>query len=130
MLLDKQTVTDLLDKEAEGYDGNLLAIKLLPKDAIFEIVIEEIVTAEYYDSSKDEYFRFELSHDYFSYGKEIPEGHKRNLDLSINLNLSEHKEQAYTESTKTSRLFKWTVISFVVFIVVFFVTYFYVFYEI
>ena len=128
MLLDKETVTKLLDKEQGTYDDNLLAIKLLPNDAIFEIVIEEVVTAEYFDSSKNEYFRFELGHEYFSYGKEISESHKRNLDLSLNQNLLEHQSKVNEESRKVSRWLKWTVASFVLLVTLFFVTYLYTFY--
>lgn len=94
MFLDKETVMSLLDKKSTSYDGNLIAIKLLPNEAIFEIVIEEIVTAEYFDIGKNEFFIFDLSHDYFSFGKDIPESHIRSLDLDILKNLKEEKENS------------------------------------
>lgn len=129
MLLDKAAVIDLLDDKAADYDGNILAIKLLPDDTIFDIVVEDIVTAEYYDKDKEEYFRFELSYDYFSTGREIPESHVRNLDVSIKINLSEQEVEASGNSTKVSSTFKWTMTLLSLSLIIFIFIYIYMFYS-
>ena len=66
MLLSRDDVESLLDTNSSEYDSNLIILKTLPKDAIFCVEVEDIVTAEYYDESKDQTFSFRLDYDYFN----------------------------------------------------------------
>jgi hypothetical protein len=94
LALDKETVLSLLDKEAEDYDSSLVAINLLPADSIFEVVIEEIITAEYFDEKQQEHYIFKLSYDYYSSNTPIDGVHKRSLEASIKSSLDEQKEMS------------------------------------
>lgn len=100
MYLDRETVIDLLDKSSKNYDSNILIINTLPKDAIFLVQDEEIITAEYYDGIKDTIFVLELDYDYFNSNMSNYELEKRRVDLAIKENidasLKNNKESVIT----------------------------------
>ena len=88
MLLDKDTVLLLLDKGDSNYDSNLIALNTLPDDALFNVVIEDTVTAEYYDEEKGEMFYFVLDYSYISSNDIVYEAEQKELDSEMQVSLN------------------------------------------
>lgn len=104
MLLDKSTVLLLLDKSDSKYDSNIIIINTLPNDALFSVVIEDTVTAEYYDEEKDEIFSFVLDYSYVSSNDIIYEVKQKELDSDMQLSLNDEFRQVKSTSTFVLRL--------------------------
>ena len=87
MYIDRETVLSLLDKSKSNYDDIVLSIMLLPKDALFEVVSEDTVTAEYFDETKQKLFSIELEYEYLDKETYKYEYEKRELADDINSSL-------------------------------------------
>lgn len=61
MLLDKETVLKCLDKSNKEYSAYELSLNLLPKDSVFELDVEDGVTAQYYDEANELIRQYPLS---------------------------------------------------------------------
>lgn len=89
MLIDKNTVLEMLDIDGNQYEAYCIAINLLPSSAMFELVYEETITAEYYDEVTQELLSFPLKY-----------VHTTKVDLENNLDYEYYKEEE--DSIKSS----------------------------
>lgn len=133
MLLSRDDVESLLDTNSSIYDSSLIVLKTLPKDAIFKVEVEDIVTAEYYDVSKDQIFSFNLDYDYFNNKNTIIEYEDNKIKKDIYDSLEEEKNfiENYINDNSTNTLLVLLVFINLIFIpilVILFILYYYYYY--
>lgn len=116
MFIERDTVIELL-KRNERYDENLTTLNLLPKNTIFSILIDDSVTAEFYDEDKDQLYIFELDYDYLRSGVSLGEVQQNQLSTEIKESLDEETNYKMLDSSPTSFLF-YIVTLFIVFVIV------------
>lgn len=106
MYISRNEVISLLDKDDSKYDSNLVIVNMLPEDTVFEVVVEDIVTAEYYDNEKDIMYQLPLAYDYNVYGNTSFEVEKGKMDKEIaSIDYESYNSSNITTNGTTSNLF-------------------------
>lgn len=100
MYIDRELVINIMDKSDKSYDSNIIAINTLPVDSVFELVIDDIVTAECYDNDKDEMFIFPVDYDYITTTNSKYELERNRLDIEMNISISKDSEYGLLEEKK------------------------------
>lgn len=98
MYITKDDLFSLLDKESEKYQDYCVALNALPDNALFNIVDDDTLTAEYLDKD-NELHVFELSYDYDSANKPHTKTDLDEVNEYVNDSLSIEKKNRLGEST-------------------------------
>lgn len=103
MYVTRGTVIELLVRD-KHYEDNMTILKMLPEDSVFEIVIEDTVTAEHYDGKSEEMLIFNIDFSYETPSIHIHTKNEAELERDISESIIASKKEAENQTTNTLKL--------------------------
>lgn len=103
MYVTRGTVIELLVRD-KHYEDNMTILKMLPEDSVFEIVIEDTVTAEHYDGKSEEMLIFNIDFSYETPSIHIHTKNEAELERDISESIITSKKEAENQTTNTLKL--------------------------
>lgn len=103
MYVTRGTVIELLVRD-KHYEDNMIILKMLPEDSVFEIVIEDTVTAEHYDGKSEEMLIFNIDFSYETPSIHIHTKNEAELERDISESIITSKKEAENQTTNTLKL--------------------------